>query len=94
MSDNNTSDSNTSPLGNRYGLYPNPTRDNFTILAEYTNPTKVEVTLYSSEGKKLQSWNGNGNKSYQFTGTQTIPGNYLIEIRSEKESKTFKMIVQ
>jgi hypothetical protein len=93
-SDNNTSDSNTSPLGNRYGLYPNPTRDNFTIWAEYTNPTKVEVTLFSSEGKKLQSWNGNGNKNYQFTGTQTIPGNYLIEFRSEKETKTFKMIVQ
>lgn len=94
MSDNNTNDSNTSPLGNRYGLYPNPTRDNFTIWAEYTNLTKVEVTLYSSEGKKLQSWQGTGNKNYQFTGTQTVPGNYLIEIKSEKESKTFKMIVQ
>ena len=94
MSVNNANDSNTSPLGNRYGLYPNPTRDNFTIWAEYTNPTKVEVTLFSSEGKKLQSWNGNGNKNYQFTGTQTIPGNYLIEIRSDKETKTIKMIVQ
>jgi hypothetical protein len=94
ISNQMNSNSNNSELGNRYGLYPNPTRDNFTIWAEYTNPTKVEVTLFSSEGKKLQSWNGNGNKNYQFTGNQTIPGNYLIEIRSEKEIKTFKMIVQ
>ena len=94
ISNQMNSNSYNSEFGNRYGLYPNPTRDNFTIWAEYTNPTKVEVTLYSSEGKRLQSWNGNGNKSYQFTGTQTVPGNYLIEIKSEKESKTFKMIVQ
>ncbi len=94
ISNQMNSNANNSEFGNRYGLYPNPTRDNFTIWAEYTNPTKVEVTLFSSEGKKLQSWNGTGNKNYQFTGTQTIPGNYLIEIRSDKETKTFKMIVQ
>jgi hypothetical protein len=92
-SQNNASNS-TSNLGNRYGLYPNPTKDNFTVFAEYTKATDVEVIMFSADGKKLQTWNGNGLSNYKFTGTQTIPGNYLIEIKSEKETKTFKMIVQ
>ncbi len=90
----NNQNTSTSILGNRYGLYPNPTKDNFTVFAEYTKATDVEVTLFSVDGKKLQTWTGNGNATYKFTGTQTIPGNYLIEIKSEKETKTFKMIVQ
>lgn len=94
ISTQNNSNANNSEFGNRYGLYPNPTSDKFTVWAEYVNTTKVEVTLFSSEGKKLQVWNSADAKNYKFNGTLTTPGNYLIEIKSDKETKTIKMIVQ
>ena len=94
ISNQMNSNANNSEFGNRYGLYPNPTSEKFTVWAEYVNTTKVEVTLFSSEGKKLQVWNGSDAKNYKFNGTLTTPGNYLIEIKSAKETKTIKMIVQ
>lgn len=94
ISNQNNSNTNNSEFGNRYGLYPNPTTEKFTVWAEYVNTSKVEVILFSSDGKKLQVWTGSDAKNYKFNGTLTTPGNYLIEIKSDKETKTIKMIVQ
>jgi hypothetical protein len=76
-----------------YRLLPNPNHGNFTVEVEYPAEQDVTVTVYASDGKKVMVMSGKGQRSYRFEGQMVTSGHYLIDIVSDMERKTLKMVV-
>ena len=76
-----------------YRLFPNPNRGRFIV--EITYPIEQDVTLkvYTSDGKMILVKEGKGKSRYCFEGNVETPGHYLIEIVSNWEKKSMKMVV-
>jgi hypothetical protein len=58
-------------------LYPNPSVDHFTI--ESIHPL-CDITLYSIEGRVINSWNAHGNTRFIGDITKILNGLYLFRI--------------
>ena len=76
-----------------YRLLPNPNHGRFTVEINYSDPQDVIVTIYASDGKKIQVMSGKGQSNYRFEGQMETSGHYLIDIVSDMERKTLKMVV-
>ena len=77
----------------RYRLLPNPNHGHFVVEAEYPEAQDVTVTVYDADGKLLLTMTGKGQCNHRFEGTLHSAGHYLIDITSETERKTLKMVV-
>ena len=77
----------------RYRLLPNPNHGHFVVEAEYPEAQDVTVTVYDADGKLLLTMTGKGQCNHRFEGTLQAAGHYLIDIASELERKTLKMVV-
>lgn len=77
----------------RYRLLPNPNHGHFVVEAEYPEAQDVTVTVYDADGKLLLTMTGKGQCNHRFEGTLQAAGHYLIDIASESERKTLKMVV-
>ena len=77
----------------RYRLLPNPNHGHFVVEAEYPEAQDVTVTVYDADGKLLLTMTGKGRCNHRFEGTLQAAGHYLIDIASESERKTLKMVV-
>ena len=53
----------------------------------------VTVMVYASDGKKVMVMSGKGQSNYRFEGQMETSGHYLIDIVSDMERKTLKMVV-
>ena len=76
-----------------YKLHPNPNHGNFTVEIAYPEAQDVIVTVYDSDGRLMLTMRGRGERSYRFEGTVPTVGHYLIDISSQFEQKTLKMVV-
>ena len=76
-----------------YHLFPNPNHGRFTVEINYSDPQDVIVTIYASDGKKIQVMSGKGQSNYSFEGQMETSGHYLIDIVSDRERKQLKMVV-
>jgi hypothetical protein len=76
-----------------YHLFPNPNHGRFTMEINYSDPQDVTVTIYASDGKKIQVMEGKGQSDYRFEGQMETSGHYLIDIISASERKQLKMVV-
>lgn len=76
-----------------YKLHPNPNHGNFTVEIIYPEAQDVFVTVYDTDGKVLLKMDGKGQSSYRFADKVQTAGNYLIDIASDTERKTLKMVV-
>jgi len=76
-----------------YRLLPNPNHGRFTVEINYSDPQDVIVTIYASDGKKIQVMSGKGQSNYRFEGQMKTSGHYLIDIISASERKQLKMVV-
>ncbi len=76
-----------------YRLLPNPNHGRFTVEINYSDPQDVIVTIYDSDGKKIQVMSGKGQSNYRFEGQMETSGHYLIDIISASERKQLKMVV-
>jgi hypothetical protein len=76
-----------------YRLLPNPNHGNFTVEIEYPAEQDVTVTVYASDGKKVMVMSGKGQSRYRLEGRMETSGHYLIDIVSDIERKTLKMVV-
>ena len=76
-----------------YRLFPNPNRGRFIVEITYPIEQDVTLTVYTSDGKMILVKEGKGKSRYCFEGNVEIPGHYLIEIVSNWEKKSMKMVV-
>lgn len=84
---------NSSSLIPHYKLLPNPNHGNFTVEIAYPEAQDVTVTVYDSDGRLLFTMNGKGQQAYRFENSVPTAGHYLIDITSDSEHKTLKMVV-
>jgi hypothetical protein len=80
-----------SSQGNCYRLYPNPTQGALTLEVSYPTPADITVTLWSPDGKLLQTKEGKTQSHYQFDYSLSTAGQYLLEI-SGQDKKSFKVV--
>ena len=76
-----------------YRLLPNPNHGNFAVEINCPVEQDVTVTVYASDGKKVMVMSGKGQSNYRFVGQMETSGHYLIDIVSDMERKTLKMVV-
>ena len=76
-----------------YKLSPNPNHGRFVVEVEYPEVQDVTVTVYDSDGRLLLTMNGKGQHAYRFENSVPTAGHYLIDIASDTERKTLKMVV-
>lgn len=80
-------------VASNYLLLPNPNHGKFTVEIVYPMEQDVTVTVYASDGKKVMVMSGKGQSNYRFVGQMETSGHYLIDIVSDMERKTLKMVV-
>ena len=85
-------ENSTLPIAH-YKLSPNPNHGNFTVEIAYPEAQDVTVTVYDSDGRLLLTMNGKGQRAYRFESSVPAAGHYLIDITSDSEHKTLKMVV-
>ncbi|RMA64382.1 T9SS type A sorting domain-containing protein [Ulvibacter antarcticus] len=82
---------------NSISVYPNPTTNAVNLrITDIENLTQLELTLYSTEGKKIDSklYNQNElNESLQYNTSNLSSGVYLLELKSNRETITKKVII-
>jgi hypothetical protein len=91
--DNGTDLKNATTSAPQYRLLPNPNHGNFTVEIAYPEAQDVTVTVYDSDGRLLFTMNGKGQQAYRFENSVPTAGHYLIDITSDSEHKTLKMVV-
>lgn len=75
-----------------FSFYPNPTADHLTISSPAKGPAKYKVTVFSTEGKILSEKESELPHKLDLSGLKH--GIYLINVRSDRESKTFRAVKQ
>lgn len=78
-------------LMNDINLYPNPTRDNFTIDA--STPI-LDYTIYSLSGQLISSDDGNFEESIKVDCSNYPNGMYIIQVRTERGVLQKKLIIE
>jgi predicted esterase len=78
-------------LMNDINLYPNPTRDNFTIDA---NTPILDYTIYSLSGQLISSDDGNFEESIKVDCSNYPNGMYIIQVRTERGVLQKKLIIE
>ncbi len=70
-------------------LSPNPSSDNFTLIAHSKSAKPVYIRVLDAEGRKVYSEKGLADQSFVF-GEKLANGIYTIEVRQGDEVKTVK----
>ena len=91
--DNETTLKNATISAPQYRLLPNPNHGRFVVEVEYPEMEDVTVTVYDADGRLLLTMKGKEQYAYRFEGTVRTAGHYLIDISSQFERKTLKMVV-
>jgi hypothetical protein len=77
----------------RFKVYPNPTRDNFTIVQRGEDLFEnVTMTVYSMRGDRVMTKQLSGEKSYSFTIAGHASGFYFIKLVASDYVETIKLI--
>ena len=92
QNNNNNNTANTI-TENRFDIYPNPCKGDYTIYAQVYESIDVAVRVLDMGGKLIEETQINGQGQFVINGKLKQKGNYLIEIETNKEKKTFKLLV-
>jgi len=84
---------------NRFTLYPNPAKDNMFISYSLFCNSKVEISVYSIDGKKiattLSQEQSTGNHKEQININALNPqGVYFVELKIAGESSLQKIVIE
>jgi hypothetical protein len=82
-----------------FSIYPNPVKDKLTINYSLTSASKVQVNLYSLDGKKIASLGEKDQASGSYKELFSIKnivtkGIYFIELKINDKSTLEKMVVE
>jgi hypothetical protein len=70
---------------------PNPSNSYFTLLVESSSSEKVEITVYTNDGKLIERLNGNVFESFRF-GDSYLPGVYFVKVKQGSKEKVVKVV--
>ncbi len=77
--------------------FPNPFNPKTSIILEITEPTEVEINIYSLEGREIMTLHKGllekGQHRFNFDGTELPSGIYLYKVQTPSFSQTRKMIL-
>lgn len=79
---------------NKVDVYPNPSRGNFKLLLATANPVNTDIELYAADGKLLFKKKAHTNGTFDISATNYNPGVYLLRIRQDGFTKTFRLTKQ
>lgn len=83
-------------IGFNFGLYPNPTKGNFTVAMNQVESEKVGVAVYDMRGRiifeKSYANNGSFNQEIQLMNPQA--GVYLVKVSDGNNQETKRLIVE
>jgi subtilisin-like proprotein convertase family protein len=83
-------------IGFDFGLYPNPTKGNFTVAMNQVESEKIGVAVYDMRGRLIfeQSYANNGtfNQEIQLVNPQV--GVYLVKVSDGNNQETKRLIVE
>lgn len=89
--DDESSDTQTT---SKYLLTPNPASKHYRLEVDLAETSDIFVSITTADGKTVRAMTDAGYKHYVFDGYEDTPGVYLIEIISNLEHKTLKLIIQ
>jgi len=72
-------------------IYPNPADEFLTVGVERENSARLELTVYSADGRLIITEEFSGPAHTLYTGSLP-PGNYLIRITGSREYRPFQFI--
>jgi hypothetical protein len=77
--------------------YPNPARENTTLLIDITRSMPLELRLYDLKGDELKSFDlgmeSEGHFEVPLSLSGLADGTYIVELRSPSEARHFQIKV-
>lgn len=77
------------PLNN-FSAYPNPTSDSWTVSSG--NSSEFAIQVRDLQGKLLAEFNSNSQQTVSIDASNFTSGIYLIEIISENQNRTIRLV--
>lgn len=77
------------PLNN-FSAYPNPTSDSWTVSSG--NSSEFTIQVRDLQGKLLAEFNSNSQQTVSIDASNFTSGIYLIEIISENQNRTIRLV--
>ena len=71
--------------------YPNPSATNFNLMVDGGNSEKINVLVYSFDGKMMYQSSGYSNTNYSF-GNNFMPGMYILKVVQGNATQTLKLV--
>ena len=84
----------SNPTENKFEIYPNPCKGDYAIYAQVFESIDITVRVRDIAGRLIDENTVSGQGQFIINGKLKDKGNYLIEIESKKEKKSFKLIVE
>ncbi|HIP31732.1 MAG TPA: T9SS type A sorting domain-containing protein [Crocinitomicaceae bacterium] len=75
----------------KFSIFPNPATDEIAI--EFANSTERIITLFSAEGKKIESLNSNATEA-KFDVSNLPSGVYMIKVRTGSDLSVKRVVVK
>lgn len=75
-------------------LFPNPTNGEYSIQVKLTEATDLKMRILDRTGKEIETQMKTGSNQYEFEGLIGASGVYCVELCTESETKTVKLVVQ
>ena len=79
------------PQDLRVNVFPNPTRGEFNVKLETTNPQTVSLQVYDATGALVYSKSGI-NESNLLLGSKWASGLYILQVQQGKQSRTLRLV--
>jgi hypothetical protein len=95
LSTNNNSNTPSGDFKTKLRTYPNPTKDNTTLVFELAQSGKVEVQIYSITGRLVWSKNlqmADGTQELSIDSADLPAGTYIVKFSAGKQTDTAKFI--
>ena len=83
-------------IGFNFGLYPNPTKGNFTVAMNQVESEKIGVAVYDMRGRLIfeQSYANNGSFNQEIQLVNPQAGIYLVKVSDGNNQETKRLIVE
>ena len=75
----------------RFTVLPNPSSNQFTLVAHSTNTQPINIRVMDAVGKMVYEAKGNVEQSMRF-GEKFANGLYIIEVKQEDELRILKAV--
>ena len=83
-------------IGFNFGLYPNPTKGNFTVAMNQVESENIGVAVYDMRGRLIfeQSYANNGSFNQEIQLVNPQAGIYLVKVSDGNNQETKRLIVE